>query len=129
MLYHFLHYSTVAKAHATPCCEWNGSTPYVLHYNDHAPIEYHADEVHKARRLHSKRVDSVRSGNDRMLCRTNNPKKNKPCHVGDPVPTNMDGRADVSQTEDSDGFLYNCWVNPRAEEVWVPKVRVALSLN
>lgn len=45
------------------------------------------------------------------------------CRLGTPYP---EGAFEANITEDKDGWTYNCWINEKVEDYWVPKLQAAL---
>lgn len=47
------------------------------------------------------------------------------CRIGFPWPDGIHSE-DAEQTHDEDGWQYNCYVNPKVENYWGPKLREKL---
>lgn len=86
----------------------NGSVEYLTHLFSVS-----------ATMLHSKSVARQDTANWKEVC-----KHNKGfCRIGTPYPP---GALEANLTEDKDGWSYNCWVNEKVEDYWVPKLQAAL---
>ncbi len=77
--------------------------------------------------LHTKRMQPHETSNWLSVCKGNGSKWDT-CHVG--ISWAKDLRIPASGKTDErneDGFIYNCFVNERIEDYWIPKLRKALN--
>eukprot|EP00980_Cylindrotheca_fusiformis_P030007 scaffold24174_cov117-Cylindrotheca_fusiformis.AAC.8 len=130
VLNHFVHYSTVTK-------------PFMEFYRDYAdrkarwprivkesfPSERVTDELNEAVMVHTKRV-TLRNSRDtekrcHMAARTNRLWRSKGCYIGFPSPN---GTAMYGHSGE-DGMEYNCFINKKVENYWVPLLNERLKLG
>jgi hypothetical protein len=79
-----------------------------------------ADEKEEATMLHTKAVATQDTVGWLSTC-TN--KTHGTCRIGNPYP---EGAYEAGRHMDESGWLYNCWVNPKVEEYWVPRLEKSL---
>jgi hypothetical protein len=122
VLYRFVHYSLVTKAlirtyNETPRGEWKAW------YGD--PMERTPLEATEAVMVHTKVIPPHTTNNYQQQCRYEDPSTD--CKVGYPWPTQDQSPPLDSPKMDANGMGYNCYVNYRVEEYWVPRLRLALA--
>uniref|UniRef100_A0A7R9WTT3 Uncharacterized protein n=2 Tax=Craspedostauros australis TaxID=1486917 RepID=A0A7R9WTT3_9STRA len=87
------------------------------------PLSRFGDEVNEGLMVHSKAVArqdtagwlrhcNVKGGGDGF------------CRIGFPWP---DGAEERGETKDADGWKYNCYLNPKIDDFWVPKLEKAMA--
>ena len=82
------------------------------------------DEIEEATMLHSKSVVWDQTRKWEKACKLNNPAG---CKVGFPFPEGMHRSNNVGNAlKNEEGFTYNCFVNTKIEEKWVPKLEAVL---
>lgn len=81
--------------------------PSLSHYNSTATM------------LHTKAVARQDTANWKKVCKHSQGF----CRLGTPYPP---GAYEANLTEDKDGWTYNCWINEKVENYWVPKLQAAL---
>jgi hypothetical protein len=69
--------------------------------------------------LHTKAVARQDTSNWKTACKHNQGF----CRIGTPYPP---GALEANLTEDKDGWTYNCWINEKVEDYWVPKLQAVL---
>mmetsp|Transcript_17708 Transcript_17708/g.19407 ORF Transcript_17708/g.19407 Transcript_17708/m.19407 type:complete len:824 (-) Transcript_17708:428-2899(-) len=115
---HFIHYSTVTET--TELAE----DVYVEKYGTKSafpdPLSRFGNEMNEGLMLHSKAIARQDTAGWKKNCH-NNTKKFDICRIGIPFP---DDHSNV--TCDKNGWEYNCYVNPRIENYWVPLVKAKL---
>jgi len=115
---HFIHYSTVTET--TELAE----DVYVEKYGTKSafpdPLSRFGNEMNEGLMLHSKAIARQDTAGWKKNCH-NNTKKFDICRIGIPFP---DDHSNV--TCDKSGWEYNCYVNPRIENYWVPLVKAKL---
>jgi len=79
------------------------------------PLSRFADEQTEVTMLHSKAMATQDTAGWQKRC-TGEMKKGS-CRIGISYP---DLNVSSTVTKDSDGWLYNCYVNPKIEDYWVP---------
>jgi len=124
VLNHFVHYSTVTKAHMITYQEAQTAGESWNRYQPPDPTERNVDELTEATMIHTKSLDYAQTLNWKNKCRFDFPRKYLGCHVGFPWPNNT-----VSSTETYDkttGWDYNCFVNQRVDDYWAPRLRQAM---
>jgi hypothetical protein len=120
--YHYVHYSTVTQGFLTTYkddpAHWKRT------YAEYAPSERVTDEVHEATMIHAKAGDTSR--NYKISCRFDYEKKWKGCMVGYPWPSDNNIN---KATYDENGMDYNCFVNTKVEQYWLPRLEKALAVR
>lgn len=72
--------------------------------------------------LHTKAVARQDTSGYEYVCRKDYT-GNQYCRLGNPWPP---GAEEANITADSNGWKYNCYVNERIEQYWVPRLEKAL---
>lgn len=119
VLYHFVHYSTVTLGHRRTYHQ--GQTFW--RFGERKPSERVVDEEKEAVMVHTKTTPKDMTNFYEKKCRNDYGKKWQGCWVAYPWPN--DKKQDV--VEDADGMEYNCFINRKVENEWVPKLRKALA--
>ena len=135
---HFVHYSTVTKALATTYAE---TRPYNYNwtrfFREDPPSERRVDELNEAMMIHTKNLDKSQTNLWESRCRYDFPKKHLGCSIGFPWAdgvfqhdTNVKDHPSLEQEqEDYDpltGWKYNCHVNRRVDDFWIPRLAKAI---
>ncbi|VEU33538.1 unnamed protein product [Pseudo-nitzschia multistriata] len=114
VLQHFVHFSTVTKFTMMGRQETvaAGMNFYRVAPD---PLSRFSDEQTEVTMLHSKAIATQDTAGWQKRC--TGEMKRGTCRIGVPYPT-LDTSSNV--TKDSEGWLYNCYVNPIIENHWVP---------
>lgn len=112
VLQHFVHFSTVTKYTVMNKEEMVASGLKGRVAPD--PLSRFANERTEVTMLHTKAVATQDTAGWEKRC---SGEMKGSCRIGNPFP---DGDESVNVTKDSDGWLYNCYVNPKIENFWVP---------
>lgn len=124
VLYHYVHYSTVTRGYLQTYGEMmKKNQSWKRHFGERAPSERVTDELHEAVLLHSKTLAKDMTAKYETRCKHDYEKKWQGCWVAFPFPPNhspSDGNADKNGNE------YNCYINERVDNFWVPRLREAL---
>lgn len=123
VLYHFVHYSTVTKGYLQSYAEASekGGSWY-RQYREHAPSERTSDELSQVVMVHTKSIDRDMTYNYNTDCRHNRTKEWQKCWVAYPWPVNTTNIDEYDQN----GMEYNCYINRKVEDYWIPKLKDAL---
>jgi len=115
VLQHFVHFSTVTLYTMMTKEE---TVAAGMKYGRAAPdpLLRFADEVNEVTMLHTKALATQDTAGWQTRCKG---EKKGPCRIGVPYP---DLNTSSTVTKDEDGWLYNCYVNPVIEELWVPRL-------
>lgn len=89
------------------------------------PTERTIDEVHEAMMIHTKNLDQGQTQNWKNKCRFDFPKKHLGCSIGFPWPNNFPSSTDTYDSKTK--WQYNCFVNTRVDEYWVPRLEQAMA--
>ena len=116
--YHFVHYSTVTAGYMKTYTE--GQTH--ARFREHQPSERVVDESNEAVLVHTKSIPKDMTNFYNTRCRNDYGKKWQGCWVGYPWPNDVKGKI----VEDENGMEYNCFINRKVEDYWVPRLREAL---
>jgi hypothetical protein len=126
VLYHYVHYSTVTKGILTTYKEAQQShRPWSRRYVEQKPSERATDEENEAVMIHTKHLSAEMTDNYKNRCRFDYEKKWQGCWVAFPWPESNGSRI-VKVTHNDDGMEYNCWINKKVDEFWIPRLRSAL---
>lgn len=124
VLHHFVHYSTVTNQTVRTFKEaQEAKESWTLRAADKAPIQATTDELHEAVMVHTKSVSIETARSWTATCHMNNTKKWQGCYIGFPWPNG------TNATVNSEGFEYNCFVNQKVENYWLPKLAAALAVR
>ena len=93
-------------------------------FGEESPSDRLADELKEVVMLHAKSLDRDMTSGYTKKCRFDYAKKWKGCWVAYPWPSG--NRTKEKNAHDDDGMEYNCHINQRVDEIWVPKLRDAL---
>jgi hypothetical protein len=116
--YHFVHYSTVTQGHMQ-----RYDQGYTLsRFGEKPPSERVVDEVNEAVLIHAKTIKKDMTPMYEKRCRSDYEKKWQGCWVAVPWPNDKEEKPN----EDANGMEYNCFINRKVDEYWVPKLRKAL---
>lgn len=123
VLQHFIHYSAVTVISDMSRSEFEGAGYQWLKtkmFPD--PNSRFADEINEASMLHTKAVARQDTAGWEVICRADYPGGGL-CRIGVPYP-------DINTTNstgDSNGWAYNCYVNSKVENYWVPLLQEAIN--
>jgi hypothetical protein len=115
---HFIHYSTVTESTLLLPDEFRSRFGRAQPFPD--PRSRFGDEVTEALMLHSKAIARQDTAGWEQNCHKDFDGFDQ-CRIGFPWPE--DGS---SRTHDSDGWEYNCYVNPRIDDYWAPRLKAKL---
>jgi hypothetical protein len=123
--YHFVHYSTVPNSILMTYAEsirLNSSEWRHRQHGEKPPSERVTDELREAVMVHTKSVkpDQTRESQ----CHKDFKRKWLGCWVAVPWPNNTKAQGEGAYNEI--GMLYNCFVNDRVENYWLPKLKEAM---
>lgn len=123
VLYHFVHYSTVTKGILETYEDIRelGNGKWSRKYIEKYPSERVTDELDEAVMVHTKTLGADSTGGYKKRCRHDHDKKWQPCWVAYPYP-----EGENVETHNADGMQYNCQINKRVDEFWIPRLREAL---
>lgn len=114
---HFIHYSTITESSNLDRNE------FIKKFGKRRPfpdrLSRFSDEVNEALMLHSKSIARQDTAGWKHIC-SGRTKKDL-CRIGFPWPE--DGS---NATADENGWKYNCYVNPKIDNYWAPKVKAKL---
>ena len=116
---HFIHYSTITESTNMRSDEWKKKFGNKRPFPD--PLSRFGDEVNEGLMLHSKSIARQDTAGWKRNCHKDQ-KGYDQCRIGFPWP---DGGSDA--TSDEHGWEYNCYVNPRIDNYWAPKVQAKLT--
>jgi hypothetical protein len=94
------------------------------------PHSRFSDELNEATMLHTKAIARQDTAGWQNVCRVGSliaEGKSRivaKCRIGTPFPYNYDVGKDGQG--DSNGWVYNCYINNKTEQFWVPKLESAL---
>ncbi len=118
VLQHFIHFSTVTKYTVMTRKEVSESGLKGRPAPD--PLSRFADEQTEVTMLHTKAIATQDTAGWEARC--TGQKKSGTCRIGNPYPDGVSANV----TKDAEGWLYNCYVNPKIENFWVPKLEQEL---
>jgi Glycosyltransferase family 92 len=125
VVHHFVHYSTATKGLLTSYKEHQEQgTRWIKKYQEKPPMEIFSDESTQAVMVHTKSVMAALTQNFKKNCRYDSPKRLINCWVANPWPNNEPSE---ENTYDDSGLKYNCFINPKVEDYWMPKLQDALA--
>jgi len=125
VLNHFVHYSTVTRGLVMTHREAQiAGKRWDRFFFESAPTERFVDEVHEAMMIHTKSVDLGMTSNLETRCHHDFGKTRIGCHSGFPWPGNQQSERDTYNA--TTGFIYNCFVNLRVDEYWIPRLEEAM---
>lgn len=123
VLYHFVHYSTVTKGYLKTYQDAKESgESWYRQYREHSPSERTSDELSQAVMVHTKSINRDMTFNYENGCKYNRTKGWQKCWVAYPWPL-PSGNNDKF---DKNGMEYNCYINRKVEDYWIPKLKDAL---
>jgi hypothetical protein len=125
-LYHFVHYSTVTRGYLQTydAAKENGEK-WERHYREYSPSERASDELSEVVMVHTKTLGRDMTFNYNKTCRHDYDKKWQGCWVAYPWPFTNNTQTQEDKY-DENGMEYNCYVNQKVDDYWVPKLREAL---
>jgi Glycosyltransferase family 92 len=119
VLQHFIHFSTVTLYTVTTPEEvarvgmkWGRAAP--------DPLMRFANELTEVTMLHTKAMATQDTAGWEKRCKG---EMKGTCRIGVPYP---DLNTSSTVTADENGWLYNCYVNPKIENFWVPRLHQEL---
>jgi hypothetical protein len=119
VLHHYVHYSTVTMGYLTTYKEegsrWN------RRFREQPPSERITDELTEAVMVHAKSLGKDMTHSYKSRCRYDYAKKWQGCWVAYPWPVNK-----TTVAHDDEGMEYNCHINDKVENYWVPRLREAM---
>ena len=131
---HFVHYSAVTELSVKNSTEYQAAGFKFPARPFPDPRQRFGGEEDEALMIHSKAIARQDTAGWEMACHTKaleRPKKIRGlCRLGVPWPEPWPEdpeRAPTKSTEE--GWMYNCFVNPKAEKVFAPRLRQALEVR
>ena len=126
VLYHFVHYSTVTQDILTTWAKAKETGAFwSRNYQDkRGNVQRVTDERNEAVMVHTKTILQDQTFRYNEKCHKDFKRKWLGCWVAYPWPNNQVKKEDKAY--DANGTLYNCFVNEKVENYWVPKLRSAL---
>eukprot|EP00538_Stauroneis_constricta_P004520 CAMPEP_0119557640 /NCGR_PEP_ID=MMETSP1352-20130426/9249_1 /TAXON_ID=265584 /ORGANISM="Stauroneis constricta, Strain CCMP1120" /LENGTH=834 /DNA_ID=CAMNT_0007604777 /DNA_START=262 /DNA_END=2766 /DNA_ORIENTATION=- len=118
---HFIHYSTITETTNLNNTEYGKRFGHQWAFPD--PLSRFANELTEGLMLHSKAIARQDTAGWLTHCNIKGGGKGT-CRVGYPWPKGAEER---NETTNADGWKYNCYVNDKIDEFWVPKLEAALS--
>jgi hypothetical protein len=97
------------------------------HFGEDSPSERASDELKEVVMVHTKSLGTDMTADYKKRCRYDYAKKWHGCWVAYPWPSGSDTHE--KNAHDENGMEYNCHINQRVDEYWVPKLRDALALR
>ena len=128
VLYHFVHYSTVTRGYLQTWKDMvkDGVSTWRRKFGEKPPSERVTDELHEAVMVHTKSLERDMTARYETRCRHDWDKKWQGCWVAFPFPPNVTNSDTLEKNYGADGMEYNCYINDRVENHWVPKLREAM---
>lgn len=117
--YHFVHYSTVTQGHMQRYDQGYDR----IRFAEKPPSERVVDEIKEAVLVHTKTIKKDMTNFYETRCRNDYAKKWQGCWIAYPWPNDKEEKPN----EDANGMEYNCFINRKVEDYWVPKLRQALA--
>ena len=114
---HFIHYSTITESSNLDRNEFVKKFGNKRAFPD--KLSRFSDEVNEALMLHSKSIARQDTAGWKDIC---SGQKTGMCRIGFPWPE--DGS---NATADKDGWLHNCYVNPKIDNYFAPKLQASLA--
>jgi hypothetical protein len=123
VLYHFVHYAAVTQGYLSKFIPHEGRNTWGRYYTEPSPSERVTDELHEATMIHTKGLDIGQTWYLKNKCQIDSIRKWQGCFLGFPFPNNtkLEGAHD-----ETDGWEYNCFVNDKVENYWIPRLEEAL---
>jgi hypothetical protein len=122
VLYHYVHYSTVTRGLVETYADARKQgKQWYRRFGDNAPVQRNTDEINEAVMVHTKILKKDMTSGFKTRCRFDYDKKWQGCWVAYPWP-----QPKTAATYNDEGMMYNCYLNEKVENFWVPKLREAL---
>ena len=122
---HFIHYSSVTVTSEMNRTEfekagfnWIRTRPFP------DPLSRFSDEVNEATMLHAKAIARQDTAGWMNICSVERYGKGATCRIGVPYPEDYDEQRDGLGNKN--GWAYNCYVNKKTENHWVPLLEKAI---
>jgi hypothetical protein len=122
---HFIHYSTVTDMYLWNITQWNDKFNNSRKWHTRMsvdPFSRFGDELNEATMLHTKTIARQDTAGWPKYCRVGYNGR-KYCRVGFPWPP---GAEEANITISNDGWRYNCYINDKVENYWVPRLEEAM---
>ena len=124
VLQHFVHYSTVTKMSISNREETVAAGyPWRVHITVD-PLSRFSNEPVEATMLHTKAIATQDTSGWLNAC-LGNSRRWGTCRIGNPWPEGLDGSTNV--TIDEKGWEYNCFVNKKIDDFYVPLLEASLT--
>jgi hypothetical protein len=121
-MYHYVHYSTVTRGIMETYAEkTKHNEHWQRRFGDNAPVQRNTDEIKEAVMVHTKILKRDMTSGFKIRCRFDYEKKWQGCWVAYPWP-----QPKTAATYNNEGMDYNCYMNEKVENFWVPRLREAL---
>lgn len=122
VLYHYVHYSTVTKGITETYAEKKSTLKnWQRRFGDGQPVQRNSDEINEAVMVHTKILKRDMTSGFKSRCRFDYEKKWQGCWVAYPWPNPK-----TTATFNEEGMEFNCYINQKVDEYWVPRLREAL---
>lgn len=122
---HFIHYSSVTTLSMLNRTEfekagyhWTRTPPFP------DPASRFSDEVNEATMLHTKAIARQDTAGWMDVCKVKKYGKGGTCRIGVPYPQDYDEARDGEGN--AEGWAYNCYINRKTEDHWVPLLEEAI---
>lgn len=119
---HFVHYSTITSLSEANMTEYKKVTTMPWRWPIHEDFKSRfSDELNEGLMLHTKAMARQDTANWLEQCKDDG--LNRTCRIGNPFPQSA---IDQGLTGDSEGWRYNCFVNEKIENHFVPMLEEAM---
>lgn len=126
VLQHFIHYSSVTILSQMSKSEFQkAGFDWLKTGIKPDPNSRFSDEIREATMIHTKAVARQDTAGWQDICKVGYESKKKAlCRIGIPFPIGYNEEKDG--LGDNEGWKYNCYVNQKTENYWVPLLEKAL---
>jgi hypothetical protein len=122
-----VHYSTVTKGYLETYFE--KKEKWQRHFGEDDKSERVTDELNQAVMIHAKSLNADMTSGYKHRCRQDWRRKWQGCWVAFPFPPTTGNVSYTNATSTPDGYSYNCYINQRVENYWIPRLRKAMQLR
>ena len=125
VLYHWVHFATVTRGMLHSYTETKKmGKEWSVRVGEHPPIERMVDDQKEATMVHTKEVLPSQTMNIHRDCHRDSSSRSKDCFLAFPWPNSSQNE---KLSYDKEGFLYNCYINEKVENQWIPKLKRILN--
>jgi len=118
---HFVHFTTMTELSVMSKTETLAAGLKYRPRISSDPASRYSDEESEGTMLHTKAMATQDTAGWQKACKS---EASGTCRIGNPYPP---GAFEDNVTHDEDGWLYNCFVNDKVDDYWVPKLEKALA--